>query len=76
MNTPDYPRLIRPRDREFDSDAEYEYQEFDLADSDLKVNLTHRPDGDTTILVAREGDGVEAALIADEDDELSVKTQD
>lgn len=74
MNTPDYPRMIRPRDRQFDSSGEYEYQQFDLADSDLTVNLTHRPDGDTTILVS--GDGVEAGIIADEDDNIRVKTLD
>ncbi|NHN60462.1 MULTISPECIES: hypothetical protein [Halorussus] len=74
MNTPDYPRMIRPRDREFDSDGEYEFQEFGLADSDLSLNVTHRPDGDTTILLVR--DGVEAGIIADEDDNITIKTQD
>jgi hypothetical protein len=73
MNTPDYPRLIRPRDRRFDSNEEYEYQEFDLADSDLTLNVTHRPDGDTTILISRDGDGVEAAIIADEDDRMTAR---
>lgn len=76
MNTPDYPRMIRPRDREFDSNGEYEFQEFDLADSDLTVNLTHRPDGDTTILISREGDGVEAAIIADEDDRMTARVEE
>lgn len=75
MNAPDYPRMIRPRDREFDSNGEYEYQEYDLKDSDLRVHLTHRPDGDSAIVLAREGE-TQAALIADTDDEISVKVSD
>lgn len=71
MNTPDYPRLIRPRDRKFDSDGKYESQQFDLADSDLRVNITHRPDGDSTLLVSRDGDGVQAAIIANANDRLT-----
>jgi len=73
MNTPDYPRMIRPRGREFDSDGEYEQQTFDLADSDLTLSITHRPDGDSTVLISRDGDGVEAAIIADEDDRMTAR---
>lgn len=75
METPTNPRLIRPKSREFDSDGEYEYQEFDLADSDLRVHLNHQPDGKTALVVEREGEE-QASIIADADDRLRAKTHD
>ena len=75
METPTIPRLIRPKSREFDSNCEYEYQEFDLAESGLRVHLTHQPDGKTSLVVTREGEE-QASILADSDDRLRAKTQD
>lgn len=72
---PDIPRLIAPLETNYAKGTGSEYRELDLKESGLKLHITHQPEGDTAIILARDGED-SASIIADPEDNLRVKTPD
>ena len=69
----DIPWVIEPAEIDYAKHTACGYREFDLLDSDLRLHVTHQPDGDTAVILAREGEE-SASIIADADDNLRVNT--
>ena len=76
MNTPDYPRLIRP-DTNYNANGDEEHRTLHLteADGDARVHVHHTSSGDAAVTVEQDGEE-EVAITIDEDGVLSIKTQD
>ncbi len=72
MNTPDYPRIIRP-DINYSADEE-EHRTLHLteADGDARVHVHHTASGDAAIAVEQDGEE-QAVVTIDDEGNLAVK---